>query len=99
HRPALPSFPTRRPSDLLNHLIKMREREGRHLAKDLIRRLKAIRQLLKEIRVLHPAVVKKFRAALTERIEKTGLPISKDDERLAKDRKSTRLNSSHVSIS
>src|SRR5437764_3149383 len=69
----------------LNHLIKMREREGRHLAKDLIRRLKAIRQLLKEIRVLHPAVVKKFRAALTERIEKTGLPISKDDERLAKE--------------
>ncbi len=69
----------------LNHLIKMREREGRHLAKDLICRLKAIRQLLKEIRALHPAVVKKFRAALTERIEKTGLPISKDDERLAKE--------------
>jgi len=69
----------------LNHLIKMREREGRHLAKDLIRRLKAIRQLLKDIRGLHPAVVKKFRAALTERIEKTGLPINKDDERLAKE--------------
>ncbi len=31
----------------LNHLIKMREREGKHLAKDLMRRLKAIRQLLK----------------------------------------------------
>src|SRR5437868_5488320 len=41
----------------LNDLIKMREREGRHLAKDLIHRLKAIRQLLKEIRALHPAVV------------------------------------------
>lgn len=69
----------------LNDLIKMREREGRHLAKDLIRRLKAIRKLLKEIRALHPAVVKKFRATLTERIEKTGLPIGKDDERLAKE--------------
>src|SRR6267378_512571 len=69
----------------LNHLIKMREREGKHLAKDLMRRLKAIRQLLKEIRQLHPAVVKKFRTALIERIEKTGLPISKDDERLAKE--------------
>jgi len=69
----------------LNHLIKMREREGKHLAKDLMRRLKAIRQLLKEIRQLHPAVVKKFRTALTERIEKTGLPISRDDERLAKE--------------
>ena len=69
----------------LDGLIKMREREGKHLAKDLIRRLKAIRQLLKEIRALHPAVVEKFRAALTERIEKTGLSISNDDERLAKE--------------
>jgi uncharacterized protein (TIGR00255 family) len=69
----------------LNNLIKMREREGKHLAKDLIRRQKVIRQLLKEIRALHPAVVKKFRAALTERIEKTGLTIGQDDERLAKE--------------
>src|SRR6266436_2020575 len=45
----------------------------------------ALNHLLKEIRQLHPAVVKKFRTALTERIEKTGLPISKDDERLAKE--------------
>src|SRR4030095_11658448 len=42
----------------LNTLIKMREREGRHLAEDLIRRVKIIRQLLKEVRALHPAVVK-----------------------------------------
>lgn len=69
----------------LNDLIKMREREGRHLARDLMRRVKTTRQLLKEIRELHPAVVKKFRAALTERIEKTGLAVGKDDERLAKE--------------
>jgi uncharacterized protein (TIGR00255 family) len=69
----------------LNDLIKMREREGRHLARDLMRRVKTTRRLLKEIRELHPAVVKKFRAALSERIEKTGLPIGKDDERLAKE--------------
>src|SRR4030095_14034111 len=42
----------------LNTLIKMREREGRHLAEDLSRRVKIIRQLLKEVRALHPAVVK-----------------------------------------
>src|SRR2546430_2188727 len=69
----------------LNDLIKMREREGKHLAKDLIRRSKAIGQLLKEIRALHPAVVKKFRAALTDRIEKTGLATGMDDERLARE--------------
>jgi uncharacterized protein (TIGR00255 family) len=69
----------------LNDLIKMREREGRHLARDLMHRVKTTRRLLKEIRELHPAVVKKFRTALSERIERTGLPIGKDDERLAKE--------------
>ena len=66
-------------------LIKMREREGKHLAKDLIRRLKAMRKQIKEIRGLHPDVVKKYRAALLERIHKAGLPISTDDERLVKE--------------
>jgi len=69
----------------LNELIKMREREGKHLAKDLIRRLKAMRKQIKEIRSLHPDVVKKYRAALLERIHKAGLPISTDDERLVKE--------------
>src|SRR5215470_16197290 len=69
----------------LNELIKMREREGKHLAKDLIRRLKAMRKQIKEIRGLHPEVVKKYRAALLERIEKSGLPISAEDERLMKE--------------
>jgi len=69
----------------LSELIKMREREGKHLAKDLIRRLKAMRKQIKEIRGLHPEVVKKYRASLLERIQRTGLPISTDDERLVKE--------------
>ena len=69
----------------LADLIKMREREGRHLAKDLIRRLKAIRKYLKEIRALHPDVVKKYRAALLDRLQKSGLPIEINDERLVKE--------------
>jgi len=69
----------------LAELIKMREREGKHLAKDLIRRLKEMRKQIKEIRALHPDVVKKYRGALLERIQKAGLPISIDDERLAKE--------------
>jgi uncharacterized protein (TIGR00255 family) len=69
----------------LNELIKMREREGKHLAKDLIRRLKAMRKQIKEIRSLHPDVVKKYRATLLERIQKAGLPIATDDERLVKE--------------
>jgi uncharacterized protein (TIGR00255 family) len=69
----------------LADLIKMREREGRHLARDLIHRLKAMRKKLKEIRGLHPEVVKKYRAALVDRIERAGLPIETNDERLVKE--------------
>src|SRR5262249_40944033 len=68
----------------LADLIRMREREGKHLAKDLIHRLKAIRKKLKEVRTLHPEVVKRYRAALLERIEKAGLPVPSDDERVLK---------------
>ena len=69
----------------LVELVKMRERKGKHLAKDLIHRLKAMRKTLKEIRALHPDVVKKHRAALLDRIQKAGLPIAIDDERLVKE--------------
>src|SRR5207245_996446 len=69
----------------LADLIKMREREGKHLAKDLIHRLKAMRKELKEIRALHPDVIKRYRAALLDRIQKAGLPIPSDDERLIKE--------------
>ncbi len=69
----------------LTELIKMREREGKHLAKDLIRRLKAMRKQIKEIRGLHPEVVKKYRATLLERIQKAGLPISTEDDRLIRE--------------
>jgi uncharacterized protein (TIGR00255 family) len=69
----------------LAELVKMREREGKHLAKDLIRRLKAMRKQIKEIRGLHPDVVKRYRAALLDRIQKAGLPIAGDDERLVKE--------------
>jgi uncharacterized protein (TIGR00255 family) len=69
----------------LADLIKMREREGKHLAKDLIHRLKAIRKNLKEIRALHPEVIKKYRTALLDRIQKAGLPITTEDERLVKE--------------
>jgi len=69
----------------LADLIKMREREGKHLAKDLIHRLKAIRKKLKEIRTFHPDVVKRYRAVLLDRIQKAGLPIMSDDERLLKE--------------
>ena len=36
-------------------------------------------------RTLHPDVVKRYRAALLDRIQKAGLPIASDDERLLKE--------------
>ena len=69
----------------LGDLIKMREREGKHLAKDLIHRLKTLRQETKEIRALYPEVVKKYRETLRERLEKAGLDLPLDDERLLKE--------------
>ena len=69
----------------LGDLIKMREREGKHLAKDLIHRLKTLRAEIKEIQKLYPDVVKKYRAVLRERLEKAGLDLPLDDERLLKE--------------
>jgi uncharacterized protein (TIGR00255 family) len=69
----------------LGELVKMREREGKHLAKDLIHRLKTLRKEIKEIRSLYPDVVKKYRAVLRERLEKAGLDLPLDDERLLKE--------------
>jgi uncharacterized protein (TIGR00255 family) len=69
----------------LGDLIKMREREGKHLAKDLIHRLKTLRQETKEIRALYPDVVKKYRAVLRERLEKAGLDLPLNDERILKE--------------
>lgn len=72
-------------NDALDDLIKMREREGKHLAKDLIRRLKVLRQSLKEIARIHPALAEKYRLALLERIQKAKLELAPNDDRLIKE--------------
>ncbi|HMJ05161.1 MAG TPA: YicC/YloC family endoribonuclease, partial [Chthoniobacterales bacterium] len=69
----------------LSELLKMREREGNHLADDLRARLETIRQAIEEVVALFPEVVKKYRSALLERIKQAGLELSLDDERLLKE--------------
>ena len=71
--------------DALGELIKMREREGKHLAKDLIQRLKIVRQSLKEVRKMYPVVTEKYRETLLERIRKAGFNLEPNDERLLKE--------------
>jgi uncharacterized protein (TIGR00255 family) len=72
-------------SEALDDLVKMREKEGKHLAKDLIGRLKVVRLSLRKIRQLIPGVVKKYRQTLMERIQRAGIEVAVDDERLTKE--------------
>jgi len=71
--------------EALSDLVKMREREGKHLAKDLIHRLKAVRGCVRNIRQLQPGVLKRHRQALHDRIQRAGIELSFDDERLVKE--------------
>jgi len=71
--------------EALSDLITMREREGKNLARDLVKRLKLVRQALRKIKQLHPTVVKRYRHQLQERIEKAGIPVLTDDERMLKE--------------
>lgn len=69
----------------LADLLKMREAEGRHLARDLERRLKTVRDCVKKIQKHLPGVVKRYRQSLHERIQRAGLELPIDDERLVKE--------------
>ena len=69
----------------LADLLRMREAEGRHLAKDLEKRLKLVREYVKRVRKFLPGVVKRYRESLHERIKRAGLELAIDDERLVKE--------------
>jgi uncharacterized protein (TIGR00255 family) len=69
----------------LRELVRMREREGKHLAKDLIKRLKTLRESVRKIRTVQPAVVKRYRQNLHERVLKAGIDLPIEDDRLMKE--------------
>ncbi len=70
----------------LDALVKMREREGEHLAADLAARIELIRTAAGRIAAQAPQVQVQFRARLLERIKAAGLEgIAADDERMLKE--------------
>ena len=69
----------------LEQLLQMRAKEGSNLHKELLRRIKSIGRALSKIRKLQPGVSKRYRALLFERIQKIGLEITLDDDRLIKE--------------
>ncbi len=71
--------------EALRDLVKMREQEGKHLAKDLIKRLKLVRESIRKIAKLQPNVVKRYRQSLHDRIARAGIDLPLDDERLTKE--------------
>jgi uncharacterized protein (TIGR00255 family) len=70
----------------LNTLVKMREREGAHLAKDLTARIQTIRKCWQKISRQAPESQVRYREQLRQRIKNAGLEMPGiDDERLLKE--------------
>ncbi len=70
----------------LTMLVRMRVREGAHLAVDLKHRIKAIRHAAARIQQHSPEVRKRYQAQLRDRIKAAGLEMpALDDERLIKE--------------
>jgi uncharacterized protein (TIGR00255 family) len=67
-------------------LVKMREREGTHLARDLGARIDIMRDAVAKIQQQAPHTAENYRLQLHERIRSAGLEaIAPDDERLLKE--------------
>jgi uncharacterized protein (TIGR00255 family) len=66
-------------------LLQMRAKEGSTLKRELLSRIRSIRQALAKVRKLQPRVTKRYRELLMERIRKIGLEIDVDDVRLTKE--------------
>ena len=70
----------------LGTLVKMREREGTHLAKDLATRIRFMRKAVSEIQRQAPKVARRYQDQLHERIKNAGLELlAANDERLLKE--------------
>jgi uncharacterized protein (TIGR00255 family) len=67
-------------------LVKMREREGAHLAKDLVARVGVMQKCAGRIQKQAPEAAERYRRQLVERIKSAGLAApAPDDERLLKE--------------
>jgi uncharacterized protein (TIGR00255 family) len=70
----------------LSTLVKMREREGIHMAQDLAKRIAVMRKATTRVQLHAPKVAKRYREQLIERIKNSGLEApGTDDDRLLKE--------------
>ena len=71
--------------EALQAFVAMRADEGRRLAEELRVRIAALGKWSAEIESLHPAVAKKYREALIERLQRAKIEVALDDDRVAKE--------------
>jgi TIGR00255 family protein len=70
----------------LKELLKMREKEGEHMEKDLAFRVSAMRKAAAQIQKYAPGVAERYRQQLIERIKTAGLEApGAEDDRLLKE--------------
>ncbi|MGZ4963857.1 MAG: YicC/YloC family endoribonuclease [Limisphaerales bacterium] len=73
-------------SRALDTLVSMREKEGKHLAKDLQQRVTLMREAVARVQKQAPEVAQRYRQQLVDRIKAAGLEVpGLDDERLIKE--------------
>jgi len=69
----------------LGQLLQMRAKEGSNIQKELLSRIRTLRRVLAKIQKLQPRVAKRYRALLFERVQKIGVDINLDNDRLTKE--------------
>jgi uncharacterized protein (TIGR00255 family) len=73
-------------SEALDTLVSMREKEGKHLAKDLQNRISLMRAAVSRVENQAPQVAERYRQQLIERIKTAGIEVpGLEDERLVKE--------------
>jgi uncharacterized protein (TIGR00255 family) len=73
-------------TEALDTLVSMREKEGKHLAKDLQNRIGLMRAAVSRVQKQAPEVAERYRQQLIERIKTAGLEVpGLEDERLVKE--------------
>lgn len=65
--------------------VQMREREGKHLAADLAKRLRWMEREVAAIRKLAPRALERYREQLRARVAAAGVELAADDERLLRE--------------
>ncbi len=70
----------------LDQLVAMRAREGQHLARELGRQVRTLRRAAQRIQARVPAVTRRYRSQLIERVREAGLALTPGDrERLLRE--------------